>query len=279
MKASVADTIEEMGREAATKLTPLQLKDQLTAAEKPTPPAQYLSNTLKQLRRRSHAGRSGAETARSTTDTVRELRKWCEERFLNIEDPWPVDNAARRVKVVHFTVTENTVVVLYFMPKFITAFVDVLLKDMPEEGAAEHILQRLQAEVDFSSRICWQGYHVGACTTKLARWVDDCDQANLKRWRGTEVNLMDCLADAEAHLPANFLLQYSRAAVMKEFVRRGVRLPIPLWAYCGRSLVQIGQVVCASPSKQSSTVPSVNAIFAACSAISTGDTALRHYPA
>ena len=125
MKASVADTIEEMGREAATKLTPLQLKDQLTAAEKPTPPAQYLSNTLKQLRRRSHAGRSGAETARSTTDTVRELRKWCEERFLNIDDPWRVGNAARRVKVVHFTVTENTVVVLYFMPKFITAFVDL----------------------------------------------------------------------------------------------------------------------------------------------------------
>ena len=103
--------------------------------------------------------------------------------------------------------TENTVVVLYFMPKFITAFVDVLLKDMPEEGAAYHILQRLQAEVDFTSRICWQGYHVGACTTKLARWVDDCDQADLKRWRGTEVNLMNCLADVEAHGPANFLLQ------------------------------------------------------------------------
>ena len=48
MKASVADTIEEMGREAATKLTPLQLKDLLAAADKPTPPAQYLRNALAQ---------------------------------------------------------------------------------------------------------------------------------------------------------------------------------------------------------------------------------------
>ena len=44
---------------------------------------------------------------------------------------------------------------------------------------------------------------------------------------------MNCLADVEAHLPANFLLQYSRAAVMKEFERRGVRFPRPFWAVIG----------------------------------------------
>ena len=107
---------------------------------------------------------------------------------------------------------------------------------LAQQFALIHALQTSLQEknaIQFSSRICWQGYHVGACTTKLARWVDDCDQADLKRWRGTEVNLINCLADVEAHGPANFLLQYSRAAVMKEFERRGVRFPIPLWAVIG----------------------------------------------
>ena len=81
---------------------------------------------------------------------------------------------------------------------------------LAHQFALIHTLQTSLQEknaIQFSSRICWQGYHVGACTTKLARWVDDCDQADLKRWRGTEVNLMNCLADVKAHGPANFLLQ------------------------------------------------------------------------